>query len=238
MRFGSPSGLHRCRAEGSSHPRAAGVPALALGLGLVAGVAAGCERAGEEPMGDGSTPSSLTLRAPGEFASMDDDDTRSVALFNELGKVLQHPRCVNCHPSGEVPLQGDDMRPHEPRVVRGASGMGQAGMLCHTCHADENVRVMADWSMPGHPRWHLAPASMDWAGRPLPYICEQIKDPARNGGLSLEELVDHLREDPLVGWAWQPGAGRERAPGDQERFGELARAWVDAGAGCPEAGAG
>jgi hypothetical protein len=161
---------------------------------------------------------------------------RAVALFSELGKVLQHPRCVNCHPAGEVPLQGEDGRPHEPPVVRGASGMGRAGMLCNACHSSENVRVMADWSMPGHPRWHLAPASMDWAGRPLAYICAQIKDPERNGGLTLDELVDHLREDALVGWAWRPGAGRERAPGSQERFGELARAWVDAGAGCPGVG--
>ena len=207
-----------------------GLWAFALALGLVAA----CER-GEEAVDDGSTPSPETLRAPTEFADMADESSRAVALFNELGKVLQHPRCVNCHPSGEMPLQGEDGRPHEPPVVRGASGMGRAGMLCITCHSSENVRVMADWSMPGHPRWLLAPASMDWAGRSLVEICEQIKDPARNGGLSLDELVDHLREDALVGWAWRPGAGRVRAPGDQERFGELAREWVDAGAGCPAA---
>ena len=28
-------------------------------------------------------------------------------LFTELGKVLTHPRCVNCHPAGDRPRQGD-----------------------------------------------------------------------------------------------------------------------------------
>jgi hypothetical protein len=31
-------------------------------------------------------------------------------------------------------------------------------------------------------------------------ICEQIKDPKRNGGKSLEEFVHHMAEDSLVGW--------------------------------------
>ena len=26
------------------------------------------------------------------------DQARSIALFREAGKVLQHPRCLNCHP--------------------------------------------------------------------------------------------------------------------------------------------
>ncbi len=209
-------------------------PVLAAGLAVV--LLAGCDRAGGG-RDDGSTPSAQTLRATAEFADLA-DEARAAALLAEMGKVLQHPRCVNCHPSGDGPLQGEDGRPHEPPVVRGASGMGRAGMLCITCHSSENVRVLEDWSMPGHPRWHLAPASLDWAGRSLAEICEQIKDPARNGGMTLDELVEHLREDALVGWAWRPGAGRERAPGDQERFGELARAWVEAGAGCPTAGTG
>ena len=25
-------------------------------------------------------------------------DDRSIAIFEETGKVLLHPRCVNCHP--------------------------------------------------------------------------------------------------------------------------------------------
>lgn len=181
----------------------------------------------------GTAPPSATLRSPEAFAHIRDDRERARQLFTEMGRVLRHPRCVNCHPSGERPLQGEEGRPHEPRVVRGAGGMGLPGMTCTTCHASENVQLTGAWSMPGHPNWHLAPASMAWAGRSLGEICAQLKDPRRNGELTLEELVHHLGEDGLVGWAWQPGAGREPAPGTQEELGDLARAWVDAGADCP-----
>jgi hypothetical protein len=42
-------------------------------------------------------------------------------------------------------------------------------------------------------------------GKTLAEICAQIKDPARNGGRSLEELVHHIGTDTLVGWAWAAG---------------------------------
>lgn len=204
-------------------------PAAALALLSACG-------GGDADAGATGTPSAITLREPSAFADIADDTGRAGALFTEMGKVLQHPRCVNCHPSGARPLQGDDSRPHEPRVTRGAAGMGEPGMLCVTCHQSENVQVAGDWAMPGHPSWHLAPASQGWAGRSLSEICEQVKDAARNGGMDLEQLVVHMREDALVGWGFSPGAGRERAPGTQASLGELTRAWVDAGAGCPSEG--
>jgi hypothetical protein len=87
--------------------------------------------------------------------------------------------------------------------------------------------------MPGHPLWHLAPASMAWEGRSLRQICEQIKDPARNGGKTLEQIVEHMRSDSLVGWGWAPGRGRDAVPGTQAAFGALVEAWARAGAACP-----
>ena len=50
------------------------------------------------------------------FDTITDQAARSVALFEEAGKVIQHPRCVNCHPAGDRPLQGDDSHPHVPWV--------------------------------------------------------------------------------------------------------------------------
>ena len=88
-------------------------------------------------------------------------------------------------------------------------------------------------SMPGHPKWQLAPIEMAWEGQPLGAICEQIKDPARNGGKSMAELLEHMAHDDLVGWGWNPGEGREPAPGNQEVFGALIKAWIDTGAHCP-----
>lgn len=171
-----------------------------------------------------------TLRPVSAFASIRDAEARAVALFKEAGKVLQHPRCLNCHPSGERPLQTDAMRPHEPLVVRGEDGHGAPVMGCNTCHHRDNYNPA---HVPGHPQWHLAPLEMAWVGKSLSQICEQLKDPARNGGKSLAAVVQHSAEDSLVGWGWSPGVGRTAAPGTQQRFGELMRAWADAGAHCP-----
>ena len=79
-----------------------------------------------------------TLRPAGSFSSIADARERSVALFQEAAKVLQHPRCVNCHPRGDRPMQTDRMRPHEPLVVRGADGHGAPALACKTCHGDAN----------------------------------------------------------------------------------------------------
>lgn len=87
--------------------------------------------------------------------------------------------------------------------------------------------------MPGHPEWHLAPREMAWEGKPLAEICAQLKDPARNGGRKPEQLIHHIGEDTLVGWAWAPGAGRSAVPGTQKQAGALVKAWVKTGAACP-----
>ena len=87
--------------------------------------------------------------------------------------------------------------------------------------------------MPGRPQWHLAPREMGWEGKTLGEICAQLKDPERNGGRGLDDLVHHIGRDTLVGWAWAPGFGREPAPGTQELAGALAEAWIKIGAACP-----
>ena len=72
-------------------------------------------------------------------------------------------------------------------------------------------------SIPGNPAWHLAPIEMAWEGKSLGHICEQIKDPERNGGKTMDEIVEHMAHDSLVGWGWNPGAGREPVPGTPGR---------------------
>jgi hypothetical protein len=171
-----------------------------------------------------------SLKSVQSFAAISDERQRSVALFNEAGKVITHARCVNCHPAGDRPAQGDDRHPHMPLVVRGVDNFGAVGMRCTTCHGPANFDSAG---VPGHPAWHMAPIEMAWVGKSLGEICEQIKDPARNGGKSMEELVHHMAEDSLVGWGWHPGTGRQPAPGTQKEFGELIKAWVETGAACP-----
>lgn len=178
-----------------------------------------------------------TLRSAADFASIRDPAARSVALFTEAGKVIESPRCMNCHPVQRAPTQGDDRHPHNPPMVAGQSGHGPVGLPCGACHGPANVQTWGQdiKSIPGDPKWALAPVEMAWQGKSLGAICAQIKDPARNGGRSLAEIHHHMAEDHLVGWAWNPGEGRVPAPGTQGRFGELVKAWIDTGAKCPRA---
>ena len=172
-----------------------------------------------------------TLATPESFSAIGDTATRSAALFTEVGKVLTHPRCVNCHPAGDRPRQADVGRLHQPPVERGPDGLGLPAMRCPICHQQANFDP---GRVPGNPIWHLAPREMAWEGKTLGEICAQIKDPARNGGRSLEALVEHIGTDHLVGWAWAPGYGRRPAPGTQKEAGALVEAWVKTGAVCPK----
>ncbi|CAN5205872.1 hypothetical protein BH11PSE4_BH11PSE4_19620 [soil metagenome] len=173
---------------------------------------------------------STGLASPDSFDGIADSNARSAAIFTELGKVLTHPRCTNCHPAGDRPHQGDQARPHQPPVFRGVDGHGTETMRCNSCHRDANFDP---GRMPGHKEWQLAPLEMAWYGKTVAEICQQIRNPARNGNRSVEALIDHIGKDTLVGWAWHPGFGRTPAPGTQEQAGALVTAWVKTGAACP-----
>jgi len=170
------------------------------------------------------------LRSVDSFSSISDPAERSAAYFVELGKVLTSPRCMNCHPAGDRPRQGDTARLHQPPVERGPDGLGLPALRCPVCHQAANFEPAR---VPGNPAWRLAPREMGWEGRTLGEICAQIRDPARNGGRSLAALVEHVGGDHLVGWAWAPGSGREPAPGTQDQARALISAWVETGAECP-----
>src|SRR5688572_32475896 len=47
------------------------------------------------------------------------DSVESVKAFMDVYKVLMSPRCMNCHPAGDVPLQGDDSHLHNMYPQRG-----------------------------------------------------------------------------------------------------------------------
>jgi hypothetical protein len=185
-------------------------PTITVGLLLAACFAAPMAMAQATP-----------LKSPRDFAGIADTVERSQALFAEAGKVIQSPRCQNCHPVGERPTQGDDMHPHLPLVVRGADDQGAIAMRCATCHQ------VANFAPAG------VPVAMAWQGKSLGQICEQIKDPARNGKRTLAQLHDHMAHDQLVGWGWHPGGLRASAPGTQAQFGALIAAWIQTGAACP-----
>jgi hypothetical protein len=175
------------------------------------------------------------LKSVESFATIKNRTERSVALFEEAARVIEHPRCLNCHPVDRTPTQGDDLHPHSPPMRADSEGHGPPGLPCNTCHQAQSTPTHTTpiESIPGHAHWMLAPPSMRWQGLTTREICQQIKDPKRNGNRTLAKIHEHLAFDTLVGWAWSPGAGRVPAPGTQQAFGELIAAWIATGAACP-----
>ena len=176
------------QAEAKVAPRAAILTAAAM---LLAGVVSA-------PAVSDGAPESLASVA--SFDPISDTAARSAALFTEAGKVLTHPRCVNCHPAGDRPRQGDVRRLHQPPVERGEDGFGLPAMRCPICHQQENFDP---GRVPGDPAWHLAPREMGWKGKTLGEICAQIKDPARTAAARWKTLS--ITSAPIIWWV---GPGR------------------------------
>lgn len=149
--------------------------------------------------------------------------------FADVASVLRHPRCINCHPAGEVPRQTNSRMPHFPPVTRGRDNHGAIGMRCSTCHQSENQLN----GVPGAQGWSVAPRSMAWEGLSDHELAEQLKDPQRNGGRTLEQIIDHLNTEHLVLWAWEPGGRRTPPPLTHTQFVQRFRDWIAAGAPSP-----
>ena len=155
------------------------------------------------------------------------------AAFVDVARVLQSPRCLNCHPVGDRPLQGDDHKAHAQNISRASVA---AGLPCSTCHQDHNSETIGvAGGPPGAPRWGLPPAEMPmvFQDMPLTKLCEQLKDPQRNNHRSLAQLLDHVSNDPLVKWGWTPGGKRTTPPLPHDRFVAAFKTWVDSDGACP-----
>ena len=155
--------------------------------------------------------------------------------FAVVQRVLQHPRCQNCHIPGDAPLQFDEGRVHAQNIRRGPDGKGALGLPCATCHAAKNPPVSYGAHMPpGAPNWHLPPPErkMVFIGLTAGDLCRVIKDPAKNGGRDMAALLKHVGEDKLVLWGWSPGVGRAPVDVPHDEFVAAFRRWADAGAPC------
>ncbi|WP_426671275.1 hypothetical protein ACPPVU_08570 [Mucilaginibacter sp. McL0603] len=161
------------------------------------------------------------------------DSVGSVKAFKLVYKVLMSPRCMNCHPSGDVPLQGDDSHLHTMNVKRGVDGHGVYSMRCSNCHQPENDPGLH--LPPGNPKWALPPANMRmvFQGRTPRQLALQLLDPKQNGGRTKAQLIDHMANDSLVGWGWHPGVGRTLPPMSRNAFVAQVRLWIDKGAYAP-----
>jgi hypothetical protein len=158
------------------------------------------------------------------------DRAAGLAAYDRIASVLQGPRCLNCHPRGDRPHQGDDRHVHLMNVQRGADGYGMAVMRCAACHQQHNNDMAG---VPGAPGWHLAPRSMAWEGLSKAELCRMLLDRQKNGGRSVDDLVTHMKTDHLVLWGFSPDAGRMLPPLSRDEFVSALEIWAKAGAPCP-----
>lgn len=162
------------------------------------------------------------------------DAAASAKAFLEIHKVFTSPRCQNCHPAGDAPLQGDDSHVHLQNVKRGKDGHGVSAMRCETCHQTTNLA--GDHMPPGNPKWSLPSPEhkMVFVGRTPAELCRQLKDRKQTGGRSLQQLLEHVANDELVGWGWNPGDGRALPPLSRPDTVAQMKIWIDGGAACPQ----
>lgn len=163
-----------------------------------------------------------------------DDSATSKKAFLAAYSVLMHPRCMNCHPAGDAPLQGEDSHVHTMGVKRGDDGKGLFAMKCSNCHQPENTP--GPHMPPGNPNWHLPPADMKmvFEGKSPRELAAQLLDPALNGHKTKEQLIEHVTFDKLVLAGWKPGEGLELPPLTHEEFAKQFRLWIETGAYLPD----
>lgn len=171
-------------------------------------------------------------------------EAQGLAAWDRIHAVVSHPRCVSCHVDERgIPMwlgkyHGTD-RPHPMNVRSGASRMGTETLPCATCHMTSNAPNTVPHAPPhsGIP-WQLAPVAFTWFGKTSAEICQQMRDPARNGGRDGPGLVEHILHDVhlngFIKWGFNPGGGRDSAPGTLQQHVDDTVEWTTAGMPCPK----
>ncbi len=189
---------------------------------------------------EGEADNALVLNEPATPVSSE----QGLAAWERIYSVVSHPRCANCHtgesnlPMWSGPSYGQT-RPHGMNINAGPSRLGVEFLMCSTCHITSSEPNTHAHAAPhaGHP-WMLAPVEFVWFERSSDEICEQMRDPARNGGRSGTDLVDHILHDAdihaFITWGFNPGGGREPVPGTmQEHLNDMVT-WTAAQMPCPQ----
>lgn len=189
------------------------------------------------PLGAQAEGENVTIEPP-EAATTEE----GLAAFARIYEVASHPRCSNCHVGADnVPMWSGpsygDARPHGMNVNAGDSRIGAESLPCSTCHAySETLNDVPHAAPQVAMAWMLAPVEAAWFGRSAPEICQQLRDPERNGGRDMMAIAEHLDHDLILHWAWNPGGGREPAPYSLQEHVNDILVWGVAGMPCPEEG--
>jgi mono/diheme cytochrome c family protein len=155
----------------------------------------------------------LAAFAEGENVTIDPPAAGSVSredglsAWERIYEVTSHPRCSNCHvgadniPMWSGPSHGKS-RPHGMNVNAGESRIGAEYVQCATCHAyREGGNDMPHAAPQVAMNWQLAPVEAAWFGKSAVDICNQLRDPDRNGGRDFQEIASHLDHDLILHWA-------------------------------------
>lgn len=167
------------------------------------------------------------------YENINRDSLESVAAFMDVYQVLMSPRCMNCHPAGDIPLQGNNSQLHTMMPRRGKDGKGVYAMKCANCH--QPTKMEGPHMPPGHPDWHLPPANMKmvFQGRTPEQLAKQLVNPKTNGNKSLQKLKEHA-DDGLVKIGWEMGEGRPAPPLSHAAFKKAWITWIEKGAFAPK----
>ncbi|UKT64282.1 hypothetical protein [Pedobacter mucosus] len=184
-------------------------------------------------MGFGADSFTLHRAVPKKNPIIRNDSVASVTAFKQVYAVLMSPRCMNCHPSGDIPLQGDDSHIHAMLPKRGVEGKGVYAMKCSNCHQPTNTPGLH--TPPGNPEWHLPPANMKmvFQGKTQNQLAKQLMNPKLNGNKDLKKLIAHA-DDGLVLAGWNPGEGRTLPPLSHAEFKKAWITWLTTGAYAPQ----
>lgn len=182
-----------------------------------------------------------------EFADGSVSREEGLANWQTYYEVASHPRCSNCHvgasnqPMWTGPSYGASLgkaRPHGMNVNAGESRIGVETLMCSTCHTtlsepDPDANAAPHAAPRVASAWQLAPVEAEWFGKSSSYVCNQLRDPERNGDRSIREVAEHLDHDVILHWAWNPGGGREPAPHSLQMAMDALMKWAAAGTPCP-----
>ena len=178
------------------------------------------------------TASDDYIKVP-DAATKKKDSIASVKAFAKVYSVLMSPRCMNCHPKGDVPLQGEDSHIHTMQPKRGTDGKGLYAMKCANCHQPENTPGVH--TPPGNPKWQLPPADMKmvFEGKTPQQLAIQIMDFNQNGHKDVKKLIEHV-DDTLVKAGWHPAQGLKQPPLSHKEFKKAWLTWLETGAYAPK----
>jgi hypothetical protein len=142
---------------------------------------------------------------PENFSSITNRSERSRAV-HRASRVLQHPRCLNCHPVGERPTRATTVI----RIPAGGTRCGDRAPSA--CAAPPATRMqLRPSSVPGHPLWHVAPKA--WRGRRNRWVRSASRSgPEAQRRQDARGDQEHMARDSLVGWARAPGGNRSPLP--------------------------